>query len=69
MSRLHSFLHDSEQLPAQLPQVHLIAQCGTKACHYLGRFILATIEPAIHHLLHALAQGLEQCGNKQGGSS
>jgi len=67
MGGLHGLLYDRHQLLAQLVQVHLLAQRLTEACHDQGCVILAAIKPSIHQLLHALAQGLEQSGDEQGG--
>jgi len=67
MGGLHCLLYDRHQLLAQLVQVHLLAQRLTEACHDPGCVILAAIKPPIHQPLHALAQGLEQSGDEQGG--
>ncbi len=67
MHGLHRLLNDRDQVLAQLAQVHLIAQGGTKGLQRLSRIVLAAVEAAVNELLDASAQRLEQGSNRQRG--
>ena len=67
MCWLHRLLNDVEQVLTQLLQVHFLAQGGAEGCHGLGGIILAAIEAPVNNPLDALAQGLEEGRNRQGG--
>lgn len=56
---LHGLLHDCYQLPVQVIQVHLIAQCRAERCQRAHGVILAAIEAPVNEPLNATAQGLE----------
>ena len=64
---LHRLLHDSQQLLAQLVQVHFLAQGGAEGCHRLGGIIFAAVEAPINDPLDTLAQRSEQGCAGQGG--
>ena len=51
---------------AQLRQVNLVAQGGAEGCYSAGSIILAAVEAAINDGLNAMAQWLEEGGNREG---
>ncbi len=67
MRWLHGFLYDLKQVLAQLAQVHLAAEGGTEGFQGPGRVIFTTVEAMVDGGLDAMAQGLEEGSNDQGG--
>ena len=67
MGWLHRLLHDSEQVLAQLAQIHFIAQRCTERLHGPGRIILATVETPVNDTLNSMTQRLEQGRDHQCG--
>jgi hypothetical protein len=55
MRWLHRLLDDSYQLPAQVIQVHPIAECCVEGCQHPGGVMLAPINDLVALLLNVSA--------------
>ena len=64
-SWLHGLLHHRQQLLAHLLQIKRLSQRGAEGSQRLFRIILAAIEAPINDMLEALAERLEERGNRQ----
>lgn len=65
MRWLHSLLNHHQQLPAQLIEVHLISECSAESGQRLLGVMLFPVEAPVDDLLNAVAQRVEEGGNRQ----
>ena len=66
--RLHSLVHDRQQLVREGIEVDLVAQAGGEHLDCRSRVVVASVEAAVNHLLDAAPGRLEQRGHGQGRS-
>ena len=69
MLRLHGLLHHSQQVLANLLQVHFLAQPGAESGDGLLGVVFLAVEAPVYIALDAAAQGGEQDGDEQGGDN
>jgi hypothetical protein len=67
MGWLHRLPYHPYQVIAQGIQVCLVAQLGREGFQGLGCIVLAAIEAPVYERLDTSPQGVEECGDHQGG--
>src|SRR3954454_7967723 len=63
----HGLVDNRDQLPSQPVEVRLLAQPGRERRERLRRIVLPPVEAAVYKVLYALAQRVEERGDRERG--